>query len=719
VQEDNSTLGAGGSTANSHSGFAAIDSDHGGAASGSACNGKARAEKRGLKGDGITPRLLDFITRYGLNENRARRMQLREVKEDEAMELVGDARAGVYIPFFGLDGKLTDTFQIRFYPTPPNPNGFQVDGEGSRPKYRGPAGITPVPYFSPFIDWKSLVASTDPIYSVEGPFAAALLCTMGLPTFSLIGCWGFKSKNSGQFDLLDGIKAINLRDRDVRIAFDSDAATKPQVMGALHGYARAMANEGARPSTVAVPKLPDQKKTGPDDFILARGIDAFKHLPVEKFSEVEALWELNEDHAVLHNPPSILVLEDGTLINPNTFSNLLVANKQITQIDAKGNPRTVPAGPAWLRWPRRREHKAMVYEPGQPTVLPNNDYNTWTLGCQPRPGDVTPWHRLMEHLLCDKPLFMRQWFERWIAYPLQCPGTKQHTAVVVYGATQGSGKSITGDMIRGVYGDNAVEIDKSSLSSNFNSYIAKRQFITSSDISERKDLRLDAEKLKVMITRPEVEINCKYAPSYFLRDCVNWYFSSNYLAAVYAEDTDRRYFFVHVEKKLPTELSDPLRAWRNKPDGLFENYEGFGPLLHYFLYLDLGDFDPRAAAPLTPDRDDVIDAGRSDLDTWCQDLKADPMSFLRSGSDGFVPRDLWRNEELLTIHKFQRSRDVSEKALVNAMRKAGFFQTVRLRTYHGRLRVWAVQNIERWRSASETELAECYNSTRSKGAKYS
>jgi hypothetical protein len=151
---------------------------------------------------------------------------------------------------------------------------------------------------------------------------------------------------------------------------------------------------------------------------------------------------------------------------------------------------------------------------------------------------------------------------------------------------------------------------------------------------------------------------------------------------------------------------------------LFENYEGFGPLLHYFLHRDLGDFDPRAAAPLTPDRDDVIDAGRSDLDTWCQDLKADPMPFLRSGSDGFAPRDLWRIEELVTIHKFQRGRDVSEKALVNAMRKAGFFQSVRVRTYHGRLRIWAVENIKRWRSASETELAEAYNAAKPAGAKY-
>jgi len=128
-----------------------------------ACNGKARAERRRAERYGITPRLLDFIkSKYGLNEDHARQMQLREVDEDEAFELVGDARAGIFIKFFDLDGKPNGHFQIRFYPTPTNPNGFRVAGDGSsRPKYRGPTGVTPVPYFSPFIDWKSIILSTD------------------------------------------------------------------------------------------------------------------------------------------------------------------------------------------------------------------------------------------------------------------------------------------------------------------------------------------------------------------------------------------------------------------------------------------------------------------------------------------------------------------------------------------------------------------------------
>ena len=45
------------------------------------------------------------------------------------------------------------------------------------------------------------------------------------------------------------------------------------------------------------------------------------------------------------------------------------------------------------------------------------------------------------------------------------------------------------------------------------------------------------------------------------------------------------------------------------------------------------------------------------------------MTFLRSGSDNFRERDLWSIEELDAVYKVQRDHGVSQKALVNALRK--------------------------------------------------
>src|SRR5271168_5526230 len=115
-------------------------------------------------------------------------------------------------------------------------------------------------------------------------------------------------------------------------------------MGALHQYARALTNEGAHPSTLIIPTLPGQKKTGPDDYVIAHGIDAFKQLPVERFLEIEALWEINSKFAVVIDPPSVLKLHNNKLTDHRKFVGLIVANRQIIQIDAKGNPKPVQAG---------------------------------------------------------------------------------------------------------------------------------------------------------------------------------------------------------------------------------------------------------------------------------------------------------------------------------------------------------------------------------------
>jgi len=226
------------------------------------------------------------------------------------------------------------------------------------------------------------------------------------------------------------------------------------------------------------------------------------------------------------------------------------------------------------------------------------------------------------------------------------------------------------------------------------------------------------DKLKTQISRLRVEVNGKFQPTYTVRDCANYFFTSNHYDALYMEDEDRRFFPVHIEGKLPKEIWAPLRDWQDKLRGKFENGEGFGSLLHYFLNLDLGDFDPAVAPPQTSDREEMVDAGRSDLDAWCQNLKADPMPFLRGYAEGFTPRDLWSIDELVQRCKDQRGRDVSEKALVNALHKGGFFQSERVRTARGRLRIWAIENIERWRSASAAEISEYYCSFQPKGPKF-
>ncbi len=227
----------------------------------------------------------------------------------------------------------------------------------------------------------------------------------------------------------------------------------------------------------------------------------------------------------------------------------------------------------------------------------------------------------------------RIWWERWAAYPIKFPGTKLFSSTLFYGPMTGSGKSLAGLILRGVYGaDNSSEIGRDSLASAFNGWAARKQFIQADEITNRRDLRLDSDKLKRLITQETTQINIKHQPTYSTRDCCNFLFTSNHRDGIFVEDLDRRYFIEEISKKMDPRRGAAIANWAIHDD--------LGPLLYHFENLSMGDFNPTGEALHTVDRADFIDSGYSDLDTWAHDLKADPDNFLRLGNQAYKPRDL-------------------------------------------------------------------------------
>lgn len=98
----------------------------------------------------------------------------------------------------------------------------------------------------------------------------------------------------------------------------------------------------------------------------------------------------------------------------------------------------------WLRSPKRRTHTNIDFVPGGGLTIHNN-INLWQgWGVVPVVGDLKPWEEMLDHLFTGHP-DMRRWFEQWAAYPIQHPGEKLTTAVVLWSAKQGVGKSMIGE----------------------------------------------------------------------------------------------------------------------------------------------------------------------------------------------------------------------------------------------------------------------------------
>jgi hypothetical protein len=261
----------------------------------------------------------------------------------------------------------------------------------------------------------------------------------------------------------------------------------------------------------------------------------------------------------------------------------------------------------------------------------------------------------------------RDWFRRWLAYPLQRPGTKLFSAALLWGKTQGTGKSLVGYTLFRIYGKNAAEISGSDLHAGFNEWIVNKQFIMADEIVGGEIKRNTADKMKSMITQKELRINRKYVPAYTVPDCVNYLFTSNHADAFFMEDTDRR-FMIHEVLAAPKskEFYREYAAWLYK--------DGASALFQHFLDLDLTEFDPAAAALQTAAKREMTELGQSDIKSWAILLRDNPNEALRQGPTGTaVQGDTFDTSALLQIYNdpFSGRRPTSLRALGVALKEAG------------------------------------------------
>lgn len=327
----------------------------------------------------------------------------------------------------------------------------------------------------------------------------------------------------------------------------------------------------------------------------------------------------------------------------------------------------------WVRWKDRREVYALDYRPGCSQFHLGN-LNTWLPSpIKPVKGDLTRWNLYLDHLFRSDSTY-REWFMHWLAYPMQNPGFKLHTAVVFWSTATATGKSTLGYIIGRLYGrTNFAEITEAHLHGSFNWWAAGKQFIMGEEIKGSNSQK-QADFLKSLITQKTVVINTKMTPQYELPDCINYYFTSNHEEAFYLEASDRR-FFVH---ELGPERFDPYYA-KNEFQPWLEN-GGYEAILYHLLNeidlskpilggnsisADLAPFNPFSAAPQSGARQQMIDVGRSEAEIWLDRLADEPCAAL-----GGRQWSLATGSELFDVYCEVKPRSkVPEKAFMNLVKK--------------------------------------------------
>jgi len=261
----------------------------------------------------------------------------------------------------------------------------------------------------------------------------------------------------------------------------------------------------------------------------------------------------------------------------------------------------------WLQSDRRREVKAdqVVFDPSGkcgPECI--NLFGGFEM--VPMPGNPGPIIDLLDHL-CDQDEVVRDWILDWIAYPLQNPGAKMPTSVIMHG-DEGSGKNLFWEIVQAIYGEYGSVVGQDQLESKFNDYLSKKLFIIGDEVLSRQEMRHLKGKLKAMISGKTLQIETKMMPVRPEANHVNLVFLSNELQPNALDASDRRHCVVWTPPK------------RERPyyQAIYECAEAGGREAFYaeMLARDLSQFDPFAPPPMTKAKTDLIDLGRPNAERW-------------------------------------------------------------------------------------------------------
>ena len=283
---------------------------------------------------------------------------------------------------------------------------------------------------------------------------------------------------------------------------------------------------------------------------------------------------------------------------------------------------------AWLNNDLRQMilPEQLVFDPAMRTQSP--EINLFEgFDAKPKKGDVAPILELLMHLCADsaetpeKVEEVALWVLKWLALPLQRPGTKMRSALVFHGP-QGAGKNLFFEIVAKIYGRYALVVGQEQLEDKFNDWASQKLFLIGDEVVARAELYHQKNKLKSFITGETIQINTKMMPLRTERNFVNVVFLSNEHQPLALEVGDRRYFVVYT----PPRRQDDL--YKRVADCLAAG--GFDAFHHFLLSMPLDGFSEFDIPPMTTAKRDLIELGLKPAER-----------FVREWIGGHLPIPLW------------------------------------------------------------------------------
>ena len=570
---------------------------------------------------------LEQLERWGLTADDAERAGLFVAENVAKIYPDMAAAPAIVIPYFGPDGMLRryrdasgedrPFVRVRWLtPRTKASSAFLKPGKGQRYDQPPRSGIAA--YFPPLLNWAAIAA--DPAQAIvvtEGEAKALCACRHGIPTIALGGVFSFMTRDSTH--LLPELEAVTWRDRDVYLVFDSDAATNPQVMAAEGRLADELQRaRGAKLRIVRLPAGEGGAKVGLDDYLVANGVQAFSNL-CRVTGAINALdvkiLRLNAAVAWIEVEGAVYDIEQKEWIQKGNFTAGSHHSANKFAMPGPRGVKQVNVAQEWLTHPLAQRFTRALFRPGEGRTVMHEGrqaLNMWDGFQHATPGDITPFLKLTKYLFQNMPPEHRDLCLRLLAYKARNPQRKIPLAIVMVGL-EGSGKSVWGEIVCAAFESYGKTISAEQMVGKFNGTWAERSLVALVDEAESSVLADHKEKVRALISQQRMMMEEKFRPQREINNYTFFIFNSNRRAiASYGYD-DRRMIVVDIPPRREPEFYQEIFDW--KADG------GPAKLMHYFLTVDIGDWQPPATAPGTAEKAIAYAEGLTPIQQLADDMR--------------------------------------------------------------------------------------------------
>ncbi len=319
-------------------------------------------------------------------------------------------------------------------------------------------------------------------------------------------------------------------------------------------------------------------------------------------------------------------IDDGTgKVLFDTWTSKLAMSSQMMALASAGvGVPEIKRHPVWIDRGSYYVDQIGFDPAGDDQTVKLNTWRGWPM--QPKSGACDKLLDLLWHLCSregDRPDLV-DWVLRWMAYPLQHPGAKMQSALIVHGE-QGTGKSTVFKVLAEIYGykDNyqnyAVILDQKALESKYNSDWDSKLYVLAEEVVNSSDKWQLKNELKEMVTGDRIRIEKKFLDAYYQANRCNIVFLSNEDQPLPLDNKDRRHCVIYTPPAL--ELNQYADIREEIENG------GVAAFYDYLMSIDLVGFKPWAKPPMTEAKQALIDASRSSEDEFFQDWFAGETPF--------------------------------------------------------------------------------------------